>query len=294
MKKYFVLFLIVAILLLLAVPSSFSFANPSLPIIVEFPSPVGNLLGSLPVKVIIPDPKCFGFPRIPVEISVALAEFRNHKVIVPLLEEIDLTDPLTLKKFLDTPIEKVIDYPLPVHKVGRYNFLVDIKCLYGPDYRWSYWYSFTANFPFQIIPERAHVVFRSDDKFYGYTLSQSVCYDFLGKGHSFRIQVEVVNAGEVLYTEAGAIVGTFFDPPSQEEKEKEIEIAYNTYQFLLDQYQEGRLVVSFIPLSTGDWRWLFSTQLLSWVEKNGIIIDSSDPHWSWNPQGEFQYEYIVD
>jgi len=297
LKKFIILFLTVAVLLLLAVPSSFSFANPSPPIIVEFPTPVGSLVESIPIKIKIPNPQGFGFPRVPVEISVALAEFRNQKVIVPLLEEVDLTNPPALKEFLDNPIEKLVEFPLPVSKTGTYHIVTDIKCLYGPDYRWSYWYSYTSNSLLEIVSEKMHIVGGIDNLLFGYSLSQSVVYDFLGKGYSFRIQVEVVTPteGEVLYVEPAAVFGTFFDSPIQSQIEKEMEDVYSKYKFILEQQFPGSiLAISFVHTGIGDWRWLFSTQPMSWVEKNGIVIATNDPHWSWNPYGEFQLEYIGD
>jgi len=295
LKKFFIIFLTVAVLLLLAVPVSSTFSSSSPVIKVEFPSPVGNLLGTLPVKIVIPDPNSFGYPRIPVEISIALVEFREHKVVIPLLEEVDLTNPLTLKRFLDTPIEKVVEFPLPVHEVGSYHLVVDVKCLYGPAYKWTFWYSYTVNSLLEIVPERLHFVGLVDRNLYGYTFSQAQKYDFLGKGYSFRIQVEVVSPiEEVLYIEPAAVFGTFFDSPTPLQIQNELEVTKEDYYFLLAGYPTAHLKVSWVPIGNGDWRWLFSNQPLSWVEKNGIIISTLDSHWSWNPQGEFQLEYIGD
>ncbi len=278
------------------------------PIEVSFPSPVGNLLGTLPVKVVISDPKCFGYPRIPVEISISLAGYQQHKLEIPLLEEVYLKDPMSLKRFLDTPIEKSVDFPLPVHEIGVYHLLVDVKCLYGPSYSRSYWYSFTSNKELEIEPERVHIVGgqieNGKGKFYGYSLSQAAVYDFLEKGQSGRIQVEVVNlVGEVLYTEEAGALLTFFDPPTPKQIQIELEETEKSYQFLLDRYPTAQLRVSWVQMGTGDRRWLFSVQSLEWVAEHGIVIEAPFTGlpfaglneimwlgWRWNPQGEFQLE----
>jgi len=291
LKKFLTVFLLLALML----GVGFLSLTVGAPVIeVEFPSPIGNQLESLPVKITIPDPNCFGYPRIPATLRVSVAGFRSRGIIIPLLLNVNLEDARSLYKFLHTPIEVETELLLP-NKVGFYRVLVDVQCLYGPDYRWSYWYSFTANKELEIEPERVHIVGRlSEEKFFGYTLSQTKVYDFLQKGYSYRIQVDVVSNDEVLYTEHAGVVGTFFDPPTPLEIQNEIEEAEKSYQFLLGQFPGATLEISFVPTGTGDWRWLFSTQSLAWLEKNGIVIATNDPHWSWNPQGEFQYEYIVD
>jgi len=318
LKKILIVLLTVAILLLLAVPNTFSSSSP---VVVEFPSPIGTHLQTLPIRVIIPDPNCFGYPKVPVEISVTLAEYRQHKVVIPLLEEVDLIAPSSLKRFLDNPIEKIIDFPLPTHKVGSYHLVVDVKCLYGPNYRWSYWYSYTANQELRIVPERVHIVGGPEikngkAKFYGYTLSQSTLYDFQRKGISYRFRIRVVDSlGKVLYEEANAIIGTAFNESDLTECyiRTEKESLMKRYNFLLTQFPGAlQIIIIFEKTGKGDWRWLFSTQPLDWVAKHGILIEAALPQledgspffpglqgieWLglvWNPLDEFQLEYISD
>jgi len=256
--------------------------------VIDFPTPVGNLANSIPVKIKIPNPQAFGYPRVPVALYVAFSSYRFQGIYVPLTAL-----PLP-PKFLETPIEKVIDFPLPTKKRGSYRIVVDVKCLYGPSYSRSSWYSFTYNLPIEIVSERAHIIEGPvENGKIGYTLSQAAVYDFLQKGYSYRIQIDVVS-DEILYTEDAASVETFFDPPTPLEIQNEIEETEKSYQFLLEQFPGATLEISFVPTGTGDWRWLFSTQPIRWIEKNGIVIATNDPNWSWNPYGEFQLEYIGD
>jgi len=289
-------------------------------IIVNFPNPVGTTASEIPVKIIIPDPERFGYPRVPVEMSLFIAGYRQQGVHIPLLLDIDLLGPESIYEFLKKPIVSEINLPLPVpvRKPGFYRVIVDVKCFYGPNYITSYWYSYTANYSLQIVPEKIHIVSviqkGNTIKAMGYSFSQAVINDFLGRGINFRFSVRVVGKSDntILYEEPAAVVGVAFDSSELTSCwiEKEKNRLLEEYRFLLFQFQFSKLEVVFDRGAGGSWRWCFSTQPESWVEEHGSVIKAALPttpegisyfpgldkvEWPgyiWNPQGEFQLELL--
>ncbi|MGC8881087.1 MAG: hypothetical protein ACP5OX_02415 [Minisyncoccia bacterium] len=285
---------------------------------VEFPNPIPVTLQSLPVRILIPDPQDFGYPRVPVEIQIRLA---GHKgVVVSLISRENLSDPKFLYKFLHTPISVSTEIPLPTtKKIGFYYLLVDIKCLYGPTYRSTFWYSYTENRPLSIIPEKIHIcsgpeiISYRKAKFYGYSFSQAIKYDWTGKGVSYKFRIVVLSdSGETLYEEPAAELLTVFEEKELSEDwiEKEKQYLSKQYDFLLNRLPEGRIVIRLEKIGSGDWRWLFANQPSEWVAEHGVVIEAALPQlqsgepffpglskieWPgmiWNPWGEFQLEVL--
>lgn len=399
MKK---LVLLVLLLLIggVIIPSAVT-AKPEIQ--VEFPSPVPLTLEAIPVKITIPYPDGFGYPRVPVALKVSIAGFRNSGVLVPLLLKynVNLSDPKSVYSYLTSPIVEEVSLPLPVRKIGFYSLVVDIQCLYGPHYRWNYWYSYTANQGLEITTEKIHIVsgpeiiynptnvlgyfgknygtfkmgegyidvvdvlsengfvidkvsvirFGNDiqkvisssnmlwkperyeiflgsnsyslwrlrkytpvGKFYGYTFSQAIIYDWYKKGINFRFKVQVVANDIVLYEEPSAIIGTAFEESLITEAyiQKESQELKQKYIFLLNMFpnEKAEIKVIFEKGDKGNWRWLFSTQPPSWVAEKGVVIEVSLPQtkegepfftgldkieWRgirWSPSGEFQLEVL--
>jgi len=315
LKKLVFVFILVVTLLgfgFLPVP-----ANAAPLIIVNFPNPVGTTASEIPVKITIPDPERFGYPRVPVEMSLFIAGYRQQGVHIPLLLDIDLLGPESIYEFLKKPIVSEINLPLPVpvRKPGFYRVIVDVKCFYGPNYITSYWYSYTANYSLQIVPERIHVVGVIQKGNYikalGYSFTQAQIYDFERKGVSFNFGILVLRDGRILYLEPHAEVGTVWDRSEIIEQwlKNEEESLIKEYGFLLDTYPEGKLKIVFEITGEGDWRWLFSNLPESWIEKYGVVIEAALPtvegisyfpglskiEWPgyrWNPIGEFQLELL--
>ena len=314
-KLVFVFILVVTLLGFGFLPVS---VNAAPLIIVDFPSPVGTSISEIPVKITIPDPERFGYPRVPVEMSLFIAGYRQQGVHIPLLLDIDLLGPESIYEFLKKPIVSEINLPLPVpvRKPGFYRVIVDVKCFYGPNYVTSYWYSYTANYPLQIVPERIHIVSVIQKgnmiKAMGYSFSQAVINDFLGRGISFRFRV-VISDNTILYEEPAAVVGVAFDSSELTSFwiEKEKNRLLEEYRFLLTQFsgKSGKLEVIFERGTGGNWRWCFSNQPESWVEEHGVLIKAALPtangvpyfpglskiEWPgyiWNPEGEFQLEEV--
>jgi len=318
-KKSLLLILVVTLLLGFGfLPGNYfvSASDPVQPIQVDFPSPLGTSATSLPLRITIPNPLIFGYPRVPTELRVSIAGYRRSSLLIPLLINVDLNNPVSLSRYLNNPIEINVDFPLPIRKEGFYRVTVDVKCLYGPNYITTYWYSYTANYPLQIVPERIHIVSVIQKgnmiKAMGYSFSQAVINDFLGRGISFRFRV-VISDNTILYEEPAAVVGVAFDSSELTSFwiEKEKNRLLEEYRFLLTQFsgKSGKLEVIFERGTGGNWRWCFSNQPESWVEEHGVLIKAALPtangvpyfpglskiEWPgyiWNPEGEFQLEEV--
>ena len=269
-----------------------SASEPVQPVQVDFPSPLGTSATSLPLRITIPNPLIFGYPRVPTELRVSIAGYRRSSLLIPLLINVDLNNPVSLSRYLNNPIEINVDFPLPIRKEGFYRVTVDVKCLYGPNYITTYWYSYTLNKEIQIVPEKVHITGIDSNYYYGYSFSQAQIYDFLGKGVSFKFRVQVVNQQDVLYSEEAAEVGVAFDISDLKSEwiNKEKEILIERYSFLLDRFAESELRIIFEITGKGDWRFLFAIQPESWIAEHGIKLRRDDPSYRWNPIGEFQLE----
>ena len=271
-----------------------SASDPVQPIQVDFPSPLGTSATSLPLRITIPNPLIFGYPRVPTELRVSIAGYRRSSLLIPLLINVDLNNPVSLSRYLNNPIEINVDFPLPIRKEGFYRVTVDVKCLYGPNYITTYWYSYTLNKEIQIVPEKVHITGIDSNYYYGYSFSQAQIYDFLGKGVTFRFKVQVLQNEKVLYEERAAEFGTSFDEPDQKWIESETEELLKEYIFLLDQYPASASEIKVIYEKTGKggWRFLFGLQPESWIAEYGIILRRDDPSYRWSPNGEFQLEEV--
>ncbi len=237
-------------------------ANPKID--VEFPNPIPNTLSALPVKISISDPQQFGYPRVPTTVRVSLVGYRNHGIEINL-QHVNFNDPQSLHRFLHSPIEVTTELPLPKLKIGWYRLVVDVKCLYGPHYYTNYWYSFTENKPLEVVRERVRIVSGPEiekagyAKFYGYSFSQAIIYDWQKKGISFRFKVQILDSQrKILYEEPGATIGTVFSlddltPQYIQEEKKELN---SKYSFLLKQFPNSYLDINYEIVNTGDWRWL--------------------------------------
>lgn len=297
-------------------------ANNSL-IEVEYPNPIPITLESLPIKIVIPKPEAFGYPRIPSEIRVSIHGFQKSSVVISLLDRVNLQDIKSVYEYLSKPIKIDTELPLRIKKIGFYRLIVDVKCLYGPTYKKSFWYSFTQNLPLEITIEKIHIVSgpevvqRGDKvygRFYGYSFSQAIIYDWQKKGISFRFKVQVLDSQRnILYEEPAAVIGTCFDSDfSDEYVFNEIKVLEQNYRFLLKQFPDSclSLRIFYEITSKGNWRYLFGVMPEEWIVKHGVVIEAALPQlqsgesffpglqgieWPgmrWNPEGEFQLEVL--
>lgn len=397
--KKLVLFFLLLLILFIGGGWFTSVVNAAPKIEIEFPSIIPVTLERLPIRIFIPHPLEFGFPRIPSDLKISFVGYRNQGIAIPLIVPNDLSDVAKISQFLNNPIQIETEVPIPssIRKKGIYRIVIDVKCVYGPRYSLSYWYSYTANQSLEITSEKIHIVagpeiiekptnvigyfgtnhgtykistgyvdivdvisengkiidkvkvIRSETeikeiissnnnfwkietysfndsytllrlrkyavfgKFYGYSFSQSLRYDWDKKGISYKFRVQVINEnGTLVYEEPAALIGVAFEENDLtleyiEKEKKELEAKYS---FLLKQFPQAELKIEFEKGPGGNWRFLFSNQPYEWIKKKGIVVEctlplSSEgkpmylglnrlewPGFVWNPWQEFQLEVL--